>query len=413
MRYLPQLLGVWFLGTLIILFGCLFFDQSAVAMSSSTESSASTLATPQAETVNPSAHLPSELTHLLQDYYNNTGAWTADPTGNYLATATLADWQQQFYITYDGWFVMDKIYLCPLECTTAPVDPGTLIADYQSGVWDGEERTSPDYSTVVRMTSDGRLYYTYQRRFYSQESDPRQLAYTGYAENPVYVSYAAQWPLTTVSSYSDRSGGVSFHSESVYLDCYLDLPSGQPSPDAISICASPEGTYQQLYNCVKLYCRGELDQNWRVLSQPQGCLMRLTSTELTYLYTGSNLYALELDGSREQLASNVEAVYTNNENVMAGFIYQGYVLKLWRVIQSEPVILSTTVQDFYVGEQVLLISTQDGVYAADAYVSHLASYQEQIKWLYLGTDTLDYYRGYLDADPLNALSQARALASCP
>ena len=51
-----------------------------------------------------------------------------------------------------------------------------------------------------------------------------------------------------------------------------------------------------------------------------------------------------------------------------------------------------------------------GVYAADTLVSLLANSDATLHWLYLGPEEHAYYRGYLAADPLNALARAKQLA---
>lgn len=357
----------------------------------------------------PTAHLTPELSALVEDYLDGTGDWVADPTGNDLAVLDTDD-GGHYRITRDGWLVRDKLYLCPLEQSTAPVDPASLIADYQAGLWDGSTRLSPDYSTTVRLAADGRLYYTYQRRFYSEAADPQHLAYRGYAEDPVYRS-AATWPLTEVSNYSSRSDGVSFHTESVYLDCYLDLPQGQLAAETIAVCVTPDGTYVQQPQRTELYRCGELKQTWRVYSQDHGRVLRPTSSSQTYLYTGTTLYALTPTGGKERVAQGIDALYFNGEDHLAGFKVSRSTLQLWQPDQDDLLPLADSVRSFYLGDQVLLLERNDGTYAADAYVSHLAVAQTAPAWLYLGPESLDYYRGYLDADPLNALAQARRLAA--
>lgn len=357
----------------------------------------------------PTAHLTPELSALVEDYLDGTGDWVTDPTGNDLAVLDTAD-GGHYRITRDGWLVRDKLYLCPLEQSTAPVDPASLIADYQAGLWDGSTRLSPDYSTTVRLAADGRLYYTYQRRFYSEAADPQHLAYRGYAEDPVYRS-AATWPLTEASNYSSRSDGVSFHTESVYLDCYLDLPQGQLAAETIAVCVTPDGTYVQQPQRTELYQYGELKQTWRVYSQDHGRVLSLTSSSQTYLYTGTTLYALTPTGGKERVAQGIDALYFNGEDHLAGFKVSRSTLRLWQPDQDDLLPLADSVRSFYLGDQVLLLERNDGTYAADAYVSHLAVAQTAPAWLYLGPEPLDYYRGYLDADPLNALAQARQLAA--
>ena len=75
-------------------------------------------------------------------------------------------------ISPDGWFVVDGIYVRPVDPHTDSVVPADCIADYQSGDWDGTVRTSPDYSTQVWI-EDGRLAYHYTRRLYTAEADPQ------------------------------------------------------------------------------------------------------------------------------------------------------------------------------------------------------------------------------------------------
>lgn len=358
----------------------------------------------------PTAHLTPELSALVEDYLDGTGDWVTDPTGNDLAVLDTAD-GGHYRITRDGWLVRDKLYLCPLEQSTAPVDPASLIADYQAGLWDGSTRLSPDYSTTVRLAADGRLYYTYQRRFYSEAADPQRLAYRGYAEDPVYRSAATIWPLTEASNYSSRSDGVSFHTESVYLDCYLDLPQGQLAAETIAVCVTPDGTYVQQPQRTELYRCGELKQTWRVHSQDHGRVLRPTSSSQTYLYTGTTLYALTPTGGKDRVAQGIDALYFNGEDHLAGFKVSRSTLQLWQPDQDDLLPLADSVRSFYLGDQVLLLERNDGTYAADAYVSHLAVAQTAPAWLYLGAEPLDYYRGYLDADPLNALAQARQLAA--
>lgn len=392
MRYLAEFFSLFLITTML--------SVSVAAVDS-------TAADPAA--ADPTAHLTPELSALVEDYLDGTGDWVTDPTGNDLAVLDTAD-GGHYRITRDGWLVKDQLYLCPLEQSTAPVDPASLIADYQAGLWDGSTRLSPDYSTTVRLAADGRLYYTYQRRFYSEAADPQHLAYRGYAEDPVYRS-AATWPLTEVSNYSSRSDGVSFHTESVYLDCYLDLPQGQLAAETISVCVTPDGTYVQQPQRTELYRCGELKQTWRVCSQDHGRVLSLTSSSQTYLYTGTTLYALTPTGGKERVAQGIDALYFNGEDHLAGFKVSRSTLQLWQPDQGDLLPLADSVRSFYLGDQVLLLERHDGTYAADAYVSHLAVAQTAPAWLYLGAEPLDYYRGYLDADPLNALAQVRQLAA--
>ena len=282
----------------------------------------------------PTAHLTPELSALVEDYLDGTGDWVTDPTGNDLAVLDTDD-GDHYRITRDGWLVRDQLYLCPLEQPTAPVDPASLIADYQAGLWDGSTRLSPDYSTTVRLAADGRLYYTYQRRFYSEAADPQHLAYRGYAEDPVYRSAAATWPLTEASNYSSRSDGVSFHTESVYLDCYLDLPQGQIVAETIAVCVTPDGTYVQQPQRTELYRCGELKQTWRVYSQDHGRVLRPTSSSQTYLYTGTTLYALTPTGGKERVAQGIDALYFNGEDHLAGFKVSRSTLQLWQPDQDD------------------------------------------------------------------------------
>ena len=111
------------------------------------------------------------------------------------------------------------------------------------------------------------------------------------------------------------------------------------------------------------------------------------------------------------MAQGIDALYFNGEDHLAGFKVSRSTLQLWQPDQDDLLPLADSVRSFYLGDQVLLLERNDGAYAADAYVSHLAVAQTAPAWLYLGPEPLDYYRGYLDADPLNALAQARQLAA--
>lgn len=321
-------------------------------------------------------------------------------------------------ISPDGWFVVDGIYVRPVDPHTDSVVPADCIADYQSGDWDGTVRTSPDYSTQVWI-EDGRLTYHYTRRLYAAEADPQGLAYTGYAEDPVYRDLPDDLQ-TIVYQNATHHHGCDQHDETVIIDFWPDLPVATQPQAAIAVASRAtrnrdHGTYVALADRVDFYRYGRVCDSISLNVAPDAELI-LDVDGSVYLYSDAQLWQLDFSHqSAQPLATDpVCGLVTNQDGLLSFFtLSQSGELRLHDPSQpsSHGRILDGSVTKVDVGSQVLLIEReQGGVYAADTLVSLLANSDTILHWLYLGPEEHAYYRGYLAADPLNALARAKQLA---
>lgn len=321
-------------------------------------------------------------------------------------------------ISPDGWFVVDGIYVRPVDPHTDSVVPADCIADYQSGDWDGTVRTSPDYSTQVWI-EDGRLTYHYTRRLYAAEADPQGLAYTGYAEDPVYRDLPDDLQ-TIVYQNATHHHGCDQHDETVIIDFWPDLPVATRPQATIAVASRAtrnrdHGTYVALADRVDFYRYGRVCDSISLSVAPDAELI-LDVDGSVYLYSDAQLWQLDFSHqSAQPLATDpVCGLVTNQDGLLSFFtLSQSGELRLHDPSQpsSHGRILDGSVTKVDVGSQVLLIEReQGGVYAADTLVSLLANSDTTLHWLYLGPEEHAYYRGYLAADPLNALARAKQLA---
>ncbi len=273
---------------------------------------------------------------VLTSYREGTAPWTKGSMGTgdveYL-------WSSDYSVCFrvkDGWFMVNRVLVEPVDLETYSVAPEDLLDAYQSGEWDGvTERRSPDYSTTVKMDpASGELIYTYTYAHYPENTPYAEYAYTGYATEPCYDSYrdlrVERISTTTAgapgSSVIPAPNVTDYQCEVVYTEqvrvaYYLDYPGGkikQPTRFA-SYDMMNRNLYTMTPEGVRLYHQGTPLNDW-VYPVSEEAFLALYYDGSDYLVTSAQVIQLKDGGVTDLICDDVIDLTYDYEGLFMAFL---------------------------------------------------------------------------------------------
>lgn len=430
----------------------------------------------------PEAVLPTEewtAESVVASWLENPeiwGTWTDDYNDLKTYFVWSADFEHCFYldltepiipVVYEtgehrelisGWLVMDGVRILMLDQQTYDIDdPYMMLRQYQSGEWDGSSRRSHDGATTVEVDwMDGGLEYRYEAWRYDQTTDPLELAYTGYAEEPWWHRAGLSEDLLKAVGERNRyqvwdDAGTRGSALLWTWDFYVDLPGG--------ISANVEGlgeiydkmrigqeTFFATSTGVWLYARGELVDHWACKPDEKTadlftrCALPKTPEEIAQLDavapevkddSGELIPTKSEQQKAQEYAENYEACQALGLVSLAdrGYIYTGTDLLVLRENgEVEPFFDQILIGPGYFSPEMWGLKDRRLVYwrgysfssgsglpkvvaedvleadftdlmlftKADGCYGVVRSYSDQREVLYLGTEAMDYYNEFYD-----------------
>lgn len=277
----------------------------------------------------------TDIASVVDSYHDKSQPWTKFSTGD--MGIWTEDYEHVFKVyDYDPyWLRLDGYKAAPLVEKTYSLDPASLIADYQSGKWDGEIRFSSDYCTTAELDHwHGQIVYKYDSL--KQCSENKELKFVSSAA-PVYMAYDN---VTITADHSSSYFGNVNNDGVARTNDYVDLPV-DTNLQPIDSSYSQDGTYFLTENGVSQYHKGKLIRRWFCSIAGDEAFMAIINLKNNdaYLYDGKDQFArLCEDGTVEPLMQGVINSWYNEEGTIEVVSLQDGRLSLGYHLNSDFVI---------------------------------------------------------------------------
>lgn len=358
-----------------------------------------------------------KLDEIVQSYYDSPEIWGYWEDAYYMSGFYFCwtpDYQHCFILDVgyssapdyadltSGWLVVDGVRVMALDQEVGSIEPETLIADYQSGKWDGSVRMSPDWSTRAYVNGSGDLSYWWSIYRYDETTDPEKLAYTGYDQIPWWKEEIDSDLAALLEDeyyapfYGDRDH---YASGSMDLKLYVDFPVEHDTGEYFLTQRWDGRTFGLTRSGVCLAEKGQILCEWKLSLLP-GMVDLLMAAEnptpeqahdLAYLYDGQRLIALVDDGTMRTVIEETVALDRgvsggsfdlwglNDQSLIHWTASRGY-----NEVGSE--VIAENVQEVYFGKIRMLVK-EDGCYAITR------DYDAEVRYpvVYLGTEAPEFY----------------------
>lgn len=279
----------------------------------------------------PKAVYPQSLwspEEILECYRVHPELWAKSYNG-YSFHLWSKDYLTEFVVTGDdGWLTINDVKVFPMAIETHDLRPQKLIQAYQSGEWDGETKWySEKYDTHATINrSLGIIKYEYATTTYTSEQDPDGIAYSDYAEEPVFESYD--------DSRIYNHGQIDYQSEHIIMahtNYVVDFPEGQLKGLIDESRIEGEGTYALTKQGIALYERGELIKSWPCKASKNGRI----APEMQLAFLGDKVVHFAEDGNTVEIMQDVIDCYYNREKFVVFSLRDG-ILTLGNYDQNLP-----------------------------------------------------------------------------